>query len=281
MRTALRKLEQAPSAFILLLGYALLFLVWWADYKLGYQLSVSLFYLLPIVLVTWGVGKKNGLLIVFISTLAWLYADLLAGHTYTYAAIPYWNAVMRAGFFLSVSLLIAQLQVALRRERLLSRMDVLTGLSNSRAFYELVEQEQQRAKRYQRVFSLAYIDLDDFKDVNDEKGHHEGDRVLMTVAKLLTQNLRSVDKAARLGGDEFAILFPETTREGTLRILGKIRDILNSKMDEMDWPITLSVGAVVFHQVPDTVAEIVKQADTLMYKAKKHGKDQIMCEEYL
>jgi diguanylate cyclase (GGDEF)-like protein len=103
-----------------------------------------------------------------------------------------------------------ELRSAMEREKEAARTDSLTGAMNSRAFGELATAELHRARRYERPFTIAYVDIDDFKAVNDRFGHSSGDTLLRLVAETMKHNSRAVDVIARVGGDEFVILFPET-----------------------------------------------------------------------
>jgi diguanylate cyclase (GGDEF)-like protein len=168
-----------------------------------------------------------------------------------------------------------QLESLLEKERALSRLDPLTGLANRRAFYEVLEAEKQRCMRYQRPFSLAYIDLDNFKRVNDSRGHTVGDFVLTTVAELIRSHVRTTDTVARLGGDEFAILLPETDPNGVKQVLSKLHDRLRSELQNAGLDMSLSVGAATFLNPPESVDDIVRTADELMYSVKTHGKNDL------
>ncbi len=166
-------------------------------------------------------------------------------------------------------------RVALEQEKRLSRIDPLTGLANRRAFYEGAEVERQRAVRYGRNLSMAYIDLDNFKQVNDKFGHEAGDQLLVTVADILRSDLRPSDLAARLGGDEFAVLVPEADKLGAHRATSKLHVLLTQAMQDNDWPVTFSMGVVTFNSIPETVEKMVHKADELMYTVKHGGKNRI------
>src|SRR3972149_6563891 len=116
--------------------------------------------------------------------------------------IPYWNMTVRTGFFLIVAIILSRLKSLQTRDQMLSRTDALTGLWNARYFLELAGRETERCRRYARSITFAYIDLDDFKAVNDSKGHAEGDALLREVGRAIKQQLRDQDAPARLGGDE-------------------------------------------------------------------------------
>jgi diguanylate cyclase (GGDEF)-like protein/PAS domain S-box-containing protein len=164
---------------------------------------------------------------------------------------------------------------ALELEKQLSRTDALTRLGNRRAFHEVAEEERLRASRYSRVLSLIYLDLDNFKYVNDHYGHDKGDELLAMIGEILRKERRASDYAARLGGDEFALVLPETGQEGAEAVSDKIRDAVNQAMQRNGWPVTVSIGAASFTSLPDSCEEMIRRADRLMYESKKNGKNQV------
>jgi len=168
-----------------------------------------------------------------------------------------------------------ELQASLEDERNLSRVDFLTGIANRRAFYEAVEREANRCKRYKRPFTLVYLDIDNFKTVNDDRGHEEGDRLLRTVAAKLGKVTRQTDTVARLGGDEFAMLLCESDVEAAGVATKGIERALIKLVREHGWGVSFSIGARTFRQPGETVDDMVKLADELMYEVKKSGKNAV------
>lgn len=172
-----------------------------------------------------------------------------------------------------------ELRLSLNREKQLARIDPLTGVYNRRAFYEVLQRERNRAHRHTRSFTLAYIDLDNFKEVNDNFGHQVGDSVLTTAATVMARNLRLADFVCRLGGDEFAIILPDTGPEAARSVISKVHSKLDLAMKENGLPITFSIGVVVFHQaVLGSAEEMIQKADDLMYFVKGHGKSNVKYE---
>jgi diguanylate cyclase (GGDEF)-like protein len=169
----------------------------------------------------------------------------------------------------------AKLRSALEREKNVSRIDFLTRILNRRGFYEIAATEAQRARRYRRPLSLVYVDLDNFKAVNDSMGHESGDEVLVHVAATIQTAVRGTDFVARLGGDEFSILLPETDQEQAMVVVGKLRKNLLEAMGDRGWPVTFSVGVTSFRTVPESVDEIIREADRAMYSVKLKGKDSV------
>jgi len=267
-----------PRPVWFLVGIIAVFLIGLTDYATGEEISFSIFFLLPVAITTWFVGRHTGIFFAVISALCLLAADLLGGHRYAHPAIPYWNMMVHFGFFLIV--LIARLKSAMESERILSGVDPLTGAANVRAFRDRARDEIDRSRRYGRSFTLAYLDLDNFKAVNDRFGHSAGDNLLRMVTDIIRKNLRTTDLFARVGGDEFVLLLPETGQESASAVLDKFRDKVTSSLQESEWPVTLSVGAVIYLSPPDSVDAMIQQADNLMYQVKHSGKNRILQEVY-
>lgn len=157
--------------------------------------------------------------------------------------------------------------------RTLAGTDDLTGVLDGRSFQELVELERSRTLRYNRPFTLAYLDVDRLRGVNDLRGHTTGDRTLQLVARTIRENVRSMDSVSRLGDDEFGLLFPETGRGAAEVALGKIRGCLDEAVRQRNLPITFSVGAVICVGAPASVDQLIQRADALMYRVKESGGD--------
>ena len=169
-----------------------------------------------------------------------------------------------------------KLQAALESEKNLSRVDFLTGIPNRRMFYQALTLEGKRSRRYGRAITLVYIDVDNFKYLNDHFGHATGDELLKVIGETLESSVRSTDMAARLGGDEFAILLPETDESNAGVIVAKLRQNLNNAIGPKGWPVTFSFGVVTFPIALDSTEEMIKRADEFMYEAKRGGKSAVV-----
>ena len=269
------RLEKWSKSLWLLIGFVLILGLGLLDFLTGYEFSFSLFYLLPISLVVWFAGRLLGVAASIASAVAWLLADILSGNHYSSPIIYFWNTAIRFGFFLIVTLLLAALKKALEREKVVSRTDRLTGAASVDFFYELFQAEIYRFQRNQHPFTLVYIDLDNFKAVNDQFGHSVGDMVLRSVVSQSRNVLRKTDIVARLGGDEFAILFPETDQKTAQALIPRIQQGLLAEMKKSNWPVTFSIGAITFLATPGTINDLIKMADDLMYTVKNDGKNAI------
>ena len=269
-----------PPWLLLLLGSLMIAFLGITDYLTGAELSFSIFYLIPISGVTLLAGRGYGIAAALFSAGVWLAADLLGGSDYSHWLTPYWNSAVRTGYFLLHAFLLHGLTESIRTQKALSRTDPLTGTSNWRYFQECSVQEIQRAHRSKKPLTIAYIDLDNFKSVNDMQGHDAGDEVLRVFVRTAESDMRPADRLARIGGDEFAVLLPETDFAGADRVLGRIRDSLMEQMQLYEWPVTLSIGAVTFVAPPTSVETMINKADNLMYSVKKSGKNSIRHEQW-
>ena len=267
-----------PKTFLTIINVALVLILGFIDYLAGYEISFSIFYLFPIALVAWFVGKRPAFMVGLLSAIMWFFADYASGKVYSYPAIAFWNTFVRLVFFFINAFLIAEIKKRLEIEKQLSRVDPLTGVANVRSFYEYVNQEKLRVQRYLRPFTLAYIDLDNFKIINDEKGHNVGDELLRKLAQSIKNNIRSIDVVARLGGDEFALLLPEIGLEQAKITIERLRMHLQEVVATFGYSLTFSIGVVTVTGKPPSAKEIIKKADDLMYEAKKAGKNTVKYE---
>ena len=185
------------------------------------------------------------------------------------APIPELLARVRAG------LRIVELQKRLLE---LSLTDSLTSLHNRRAFDERLGEEFEHARRYGRPLSLAILDVDHFKAINDVLGHGAGDAVLRGVANTIGSRTRQTDFAARVGGEEFAVLLPETALFEALQFGEKLRASIAAE-PVVDQRVTVSIGIASFphSHVPGT-AELFRAADQALYRAKVNGRNRVEIE---
>jgi diguanylate cyclase (GGDEF)-like protein len=162
-----------------------------------------------------------------------------------------------------------------QRERELSRMDPLTEIANRRAFFESAAALWGFTQREKMPFSIAYLDVDEFKQLNDRYGHAAGDRLLAVTAASIRQALRGMDVVARMGGDEFALLLPAAEKETAAQIVDRVRRLLDEAVRQHGWAVTFSVGLVTFFPPLRPLSEMIQAADTALYRAKTSGKNRI------
>lgn len=276
MHKTIEYLRKQSKRSLVLLCLSLVVLIGLCDYLAGPEIGFAVFYLVPISLAAWFAGMKSGVILSLASTLAWLADKWLKGEE-TFQHLPSaWNAMVQLGFFV----VIVYLQRALQQEQVRARRDPLTDVGNRRYFFELAESELQRARRYPHPLTVAYMDLDNFKAVNDQFGHEVGDTLLRMITKIINRNIRSTDVVARLGGDEFALLLPETDGASAGSVIDKLHVQLLAAMQRNGWPVTFSIGVITYLTQPASVDDMIKLVDDLMYSAKDSGKNQVKYEVY-
>ncbi len=197
----------------LALGLIILSMVIALDFATGFKLRLTILYLVPVLVLTWILGRLVGVILSLVACASWARLDTLAGRYLDNPAILYldYGAVL-CGFLIMV-VASTELRKALEDAHFRSRKDALTGLVNKGGFYQVVSAEIEVCRRYKRTLSIAYIDCDNFKSVNDKFGHHVGDELLRVISQTMQRKLRSSDLPGRLGGDEFAVMLPETNAE--------------------------------------------------------------------
>ena len=268
-------LENKSPLFWTVVGILIIGLLGILDYTTGNELTLSLFYLIPIVLVTGGVNRKTGLFMSFLSGLTLLGAEIAAGQTYSHPIFYLLNTLVRISFYVVVVYLVAELQKSRKEEQLAARTDFVTGAVNARYFNELLQMEISRIRRYPHPITLVYIDVDNFKLVNDLFGHRIGDEVLRCIATELKSQLRMTDTVARLGGDEFVMLLPSTRQPEARKVVSKVYAHLTETMQRKNWPVTFSMGVVTCEFSPYSAEQLVNMADELMYEVKNSTKNDI------
>jgi len=278
----------APRVLLLVLPVVLL--IGWLDYQTG-PVAMSLLYFLPIVFAAWVSGRVS-IVVAFAAGGAWFGSEFeLMQHSHQ---IILWNGFTRTTTFVAIAIMVdlvrrdrdqlaavnARLEQALELETRVSRTDPLTGLPNSRSFREALDREVARSRRESVPISISYIDLDNFKRINDSMGHDQGDAVLRRVGDALRRSVRAEDMAARLGGDEFAILSVRPTIEGLTaigqRVQAEIREIA---ADYEGKGFGCTMGMVLFPVAPPDSVTAVREADELMYEVKAGSKGSFEIRE--
>jgi len=261
--------------------------VGWLDYRSDPDLGFSLFYIPPVAAAGWWFGRSGAAATGVLGALLWTVADLAARQE-LHAGLSAWNGFTRLAIFLSIGLLTARvrddrdhLTILLERERTLARTDRVTGLPNSRGFLEVLMTEASRSRRTARPLCLAYIDLDNFKRINDTFGHAAGDTVLGRAASLIRDTIRSSDVPGRIGGDEFVVLFWEADLQAAEGVAQRICESLNAL--ETGYPGTglgASIGVAWCETAPESVEQILQRADQAMYEAKQRGKRRVVVRRF-
>lgn len=246
---------------------------------LGLTYEFYVFFTPPIAIVAWFAGPLAGYGVAIITTGLWLYGDHLLG----FAEAGLWpmiiNSAGRLLVFCGSIWILVQLRNVLDRERRFARQDSLTQLSNRRDFFLRGRQLLAQAQRDGAPITAVFIDLDKFKQVNDEAGHKAGDAVLFCVAEVLSARLRSNDVAGRLGGDEFALLLPGMEGTATASYVGDLQHRLLTAMASREWPVTFSIGVASCQRAPVDFDALMAEADAVMYEVKHNGRNRVLQKE--
>ena len=178
---------------------------------------------------------------------------------------------------------VKELERAKERLRQLAITDGLTGLYNHRYLKEHLEQELYRAARLRSEVSVVMIDIDHFKQYNDNYGHPAGDSLLKMIARLLKENVRKIDIAARYGGEEFCLVLVETNKTAASVVAEKVRRLVEASRfgqthDRLNGKVTISLGVATFPVDSTSMGELIEVADKRLYNAKQMGRNQVVID---
>jgi diguanylate cyclase (GGDEF)-like protein len=264
----------ATRRLVVVLGtIAFILLIYAADVSFSNDIRLGMFYLVPVLIATWFEGVFWGGVCVAATII------LRMGLEVSQAGVtPALSALHQASFLIVAGIAMFGFRHMRRTQDELQRLathDHLTSTLNAGTFTSRLSQELQRHRRYRGPGALIYLDLDNFKGLNDTHGHQTGDAVLRLVADAIRKAVREVDVVARVGGDEFAVLMPET--DGTLAAAAarRVGDGLRGAFNGAP-PVTASVGVVSFTETSASAEELLRKADQAMYEAKRMGKDQVV-----
>lgn len=273
-------LETFRKGWLTVIAVGVVFILGGIDYITGFELSFSFFYLIPVTMIAWAVGRNAGLTFSVLSASVWLISNILSGQSFSNGFIGVWNTLIRFGFYAVVTVLVTELRHALEEERLLANTDPLTGALNRRSFNEAAEKRMIVSEVNRHPYTLVYIDIDNFKTINDKFGHAIGDLVLKTVVDTILKQIRNTDFLARLGGDEFAILLSDIDQKNAQLIVQRLQSALLEKMKINEWASTFSIGVLTVLSMPESVDKLVSMTDALMYEVKGKGKNAVQYSVY-
>lgn len=276
MKRLSKWLERRSSRSTFALGSALILLLGLGDYLTGPEVAFSVFYLLPVSLAEWKLGVARATVMAILAAFTWLGADIAADQTYGQIWIPAWNTLTRFAMFMIVIHLLANLRAALEAQGRLAALDSLTPALNPRAFTDAAVKAIEQSRARGRPFTLTYLDLDDFKSINDRLGHNGGDHALRLVGEALRSSVRASDIVGRLGGDEFAILFPDMGSSAATTAMDALVERVRQGVAQLPIDVTFSAGAATFLMAPSSMDDVISVSDELMYRAKRGGKNRYL-----
>ena len=266
---ALRRALRLSSYVLLTL------LVYWINAVTPSTARFGILYTIPVLLVTWTEGLVWGIVFAVATT---VFREAIAWVQMPVETPMLWRVLNGLAYLAVLGIAMAGLQTLRRSQAQLARLvtqDALTNVLNARAFVDRVGQELDRNRRYPRALALMYMDLDNFKVINDTHGHQTGDAVLRLVADAMRSSVRQADVVGRLGGDEFAVLMPETDAQladaAARRLIAGLRNVFKGTPN-----VTASIGVVACTATDASSDDLLRRADQAMYDAKKSGKDRVV-----
>jgi diguanylate cyclase (GGDEF)-like protein len=226
--------------------------------------------IIPVYLVAWAGGFRHGLVASMLATTMWVISGWLAAVAHATHWVEIANDLTRFLTYLFVAYLTARVRALLLHEAESARREPLTGLLNRSAFHAVGQIETLRASRYRHPLAVIFIDLDRFKQLNDNRGHEVGDLALRAVAHALSGSLRSTDFVARLGGDEFGVILPEIEWISAAATGDKVGFELTAALSAFA-PVSASIGIAWFEHPFVDFDAMLREADALMYRVKRDG----------
>ena len=252
----------------------------WIEFRFMGGPSLEIFYLLGVLPVTAAVGLYGGLAAAFFGITIHLLVRIfhMAQEDPARFAITLWDGLSWALGLTVVVFLMARVRKAYLTEREQARMDLLTGLLSRREFVRAAQRELDLAARRGGALSLALLDADGFKKINDVQGHDAGDRCLRIMGRALAERVRHTDLVGRLGGDEFVVLLTDTSGPAAGVVLQDVCRMTRERTAEAGVPVTLSVGLVDCRD-GGSLADLLRVADGRMYESKRGEKGRVTYAE--
>lgn len=267
------KLNDYEKAFCLVCSFLILGLF---DVLTGFRDVTEHLYYLPVWLAAWFFNRRAMRAMAYLVTARIALEPLF--HPTTFDAMFVLSVLAHSFMYFFSGSLIAALRDVYDREHEQARIDALTSIRNTHGFYEAAGEHLDQVREDFKSFAYVYIDLDQFKQLNDTRGHLEADRALRAVGQVLRQATRSTDIVGRLGGDEFVAVLPNTGPDMAFAVAERLRKRIDGELKRRGWAVTASVGCVAFTETPDSVRDALTAADELMYQAKGQGKSQLTCK---
>lgn len=235
---------------------------------MGGTIQMDILFLAPIGLASWYAGPNAGAVVAAGSALLWAVAE---------SGSPA-DTATRLLIFMILPALLPIVRRERDHERESGQIDYLTRTANKRSFLAQTDAEVQRAQRYKRPLTVAALDIDQFRRINEQFGHQAADNLLRTVARTLQEKVRSSDLVGRIGHDEFALFLPETQSEAAQIVLRRLQKCLMDVTEKNEWPVTFSIGAATYLQPPESAEAILRKVNDLVAAVQESGRNGIRHE---
>jgi len=270
-----RYIERMDKRLLSVLIVGLVLLIFWGDYLVGPLAPFTHFYIIPIIIAALFLDRTSAKLVTILATI--LGTPFLQQAEANYTPFQLWFNLFSDGtIFFTVLVLTTYLKKLIDELKIQANYDYLTNACSRRFFIEVSNVELANSFREKHPAVVVYIDLDNFKEVNDMFGHHVGDNLLINVATSIKANLREGDLLGRMGGDEFAILIQNTTKDQADAFIYRIKENLMSSIARFNTKVTFSFGVVIYNADKKTsIDSLLTLADSAMYSVKHSTKNSI------
>jgi diguanylate cyclase (GGDEF)-like protein len=280
VKSIIATLEKLSRKAVFSISLFLVFILGISQYLMHGAINLDPVYILPVIISSWYGSKLSGIWVSLFSVLVLGVIEwgFWQGSLQITERLVFIGSHLAT--FLLAALIVTYFSITHRIEVDAADTDTLTGVHSVRSLQVELNNVLLRSKRYNRAFSLAYIDIDNFKKINDLHGHSTGDNLLKEVANCLVSSLRVTDIIARIGGDEYVCVLQETGQEEARSAFAKVIDLLDKKMKIHGWPVSFSVGVVTFQKLPEDINAAMTIADKLMYSVKNDKKNAVAYQVY-
>lgn len=267
-----RYLERQSKGTVLVIAVALAMMMAAIDVLVGTDYSLALFYLIPISIMAWFFETLYALIFSIICAFAWFYAN----EVYTREHVL-WVMLTNIGYYLSFSVIVSRIRVLYDHQLFSAKRDQLTGILNVTTFNEYVTNDIALMNRSKEWFSLIYLGMEGFKEVNRSQGYVAGDALLAAMVSAISAQLRKTDKFARLGGAEFVLFLPSTNISAANDAVSKIKNAIASANRGAEHTISYNIGVVSCLMPNMTLETLVARAKKLYAEARGKGQGGVVC----
>lgn len=265
-------LERQSKGTVLAIAVVLALVMAVVDVLVGTDYSLSLFYLIPISIMAWFFETLYALMFSIICAFAWFYANEVYSRDNML-----WVLLTNVGYYLSFSIIVFRIKVLYDHQRFSAKRDQLTGILNVSTFHEYVTNDIALMNRGKEWFSIVYLGLEGFKEVNRARGYVAGDALLAAMASSIAGQLRKTDKFARLGGAEFILFLPNSNISAANDTVSKIRGAIASVNMGAEYVITYNIGVVSCLMPNMTLETLIARAKKLYFEARGKGQGSVSC----
>ncbi|TVR53727.1 MAG: GGDEF domain-containing protein [Gemmatimonadales bacterium] len=269
MSPILQPMGSLARAALVLGALLVALLIGGLDAAAGPEIHLSVFYLFPIGVAAWFLGRRLGLIMALLCGAIWLTADIMGGAIYSRDWIPLWNTVMLLAVFSLFAIGLSHLRRVLEEEARLARRDLLTDVPNLRSFHEQMPHELRMAAGQACSVTLGLVEVHDLAYINERFGSQSGDLLLRVTARTLRESLRPQDLLCRVGGTTFAVVLPGTDTPAATGVLEKVRERVLDQMRTYDRPISIAIAAVSAERPPPEGGELMEKTDSLLRSIKQ------------